>query len=60
MLAHTSLRHIMLSTQFAIGVVLLSAAYLTHDHSELSGSQLKADSQLKPAIEKPLNNSERC
>lgn len=59
MLAHTTLRHIMLSTQFVIGLVLLSASYLTHDHT-MSTESYKANMQLQPVVEERVETQERC
>ena len=61
MLAQTSLRHLTLTTQLVIGVVLLSASYLTHDHaSVMADDQMKVNHQLQPAIEKSTEKVERC
>ena len=59
MLAHTTLRHIMISTQFVIGVVLLTASYLTHDH-DLSGQDLKANNQLQIESTESIDIQKRC
>ena len=61
MLAQTSLRHLTLTTQLVIGVVLLSASYLTHDHSAaMVDEQMKVNNQLQPAIEKSTNKQDHC
>ena len=51
MLAQTSLRHLILATQFIIGVVLLSAAYLTQDYDVLADDQINFNKQLQPNVE---------
>ena len=61
MLAQTSLRHLTLTTQLVIGVVLLSASYLTHEHANaMVGDQIKVNNQLQPVIEKSTDEQERC
>lgn len=60
MLAHTSLRHLMLSTQFVIGVVLLSASYLSHEQHGLIDQQLKINSQMNESIETHEEKSKNC
>ena len=59
MLAHTSLKQIMLTTQFVIGMVLLTASFLTHAHSPLAGESVKANTQAQPVIEEPVDQK-RC
>ncbi|MBT8448310.1 MAG: hypothetical protein KJO69_01385 [Gammaproteobacteria bacterium] len=60
MLAQISLRHLMISIQFVIGVVLLTASYLTHDHSIMADGQTKVDNQVQFGIEKSSDKIERC
>ena len=59
MLAHTSLKQIMLTTQFVIGMVLLTASFLTHEHNPLAGESLKANTHAQPVIEAPVDQK-RC
>ena len=51
MLAHTTSRYIILGSQLAIGVVLLSASYLTDNG-------FNANTQLKASVEQSTTNQE--
>ena len=59
MLAHTTSRHIIIATQLAIGVMLLSASYFT-DNNLNADSQMKANAEQTPEMTELTTKQKHC
>ena len=59
MLAHTTSRYIIIGSQLAVGIILLSASYFSEDGFNTT-AQLKASVQQSPAATELTQKEKHC